>query len=145
MTMERMGGNHTRGVLASVLIAVFFSSQVFSCCIVNHRLGEFLRSAWSGRHTLAAAHACCPRAESAGAKHEAPTPASQPTGCCIQDANQKLPQAASEQVPLPNMTGLVVAMVPRPSPTQAPVFPVPPRLQSRSSPPAYLTHLSLLL
>ncbi|MEO7426696.1 MAG: hypothetical protein ABI036_16015 [Fibrobacteria bacterium] len=142
--------NRFKGAFVTALMAVFFASQAFSCCHVNQLLGRFVLSSLSPKAGIPENHACCPASRSAQERHasDAGTNDSSHTGsksgCCIQDANQKLPQMASEQVPVPDMTGLVLALLPLAS-VYAPYLPPPPDLQSRSGPPVYLTTLRLLI
>jgi hypothetical protein len=143
-----------KGAFVTALTAVFFASQAFSCCHVNQLLGRFVLSSLSPKTGIPHNHACCPASRSAQARpaSDAKTDAASHTGsnagskggCCIQDANQKLPQMASEQVPVPDMTGLVLALLPLAS-VDAPCLPPPPDLQSGSGPPVYLATLRLLI
>ncbi len=126
-----------------MLVALFFSSQVFSCCVVNHRIGQFLLSALTNHADAPAIHSCCPPSQAARTG-EAPHDSATKTGCCIQDSNQRLPQMVSEQAPVPDMTGLMVGLLPI-LPVDAPSTPKAPELQSRSSPPVYLAQLRLLI
>ncbi|MDB5047455.1 MAG: hypothetical protein JWO30_526 [Fibrobacteres bacterium] len=144
MAMSWISRNQYRGVFASLLIAVFFSSQAFSCCMVNHRLGQFIISSWTKHAGMAATHSCCPPAKTSAGNQDASKPGPMPSGCCIQDSNQNFPQMVSEHVPVPDMTGLVVALLPMVS-LDAPGFPVPQCLQTGASPPVYLTTLRLLI
>jgi hypothetical protein len=143
MDMMCLRKNQYRGLFASLLIAVFFSSQAFSCCLVNQRLGQFIMSSWTKHAGVSATHSCCP-SKQASNQRNAPDNTASKNGCCIQDANQKLPQMASEHLPVPDMTGLVLALLPMIS-LDAQSLPTPPSLQSRSSPPVYLTNLRLLI
>jgi hypothetical protein len=144
MAMSRFRHSQYKGALASLLIAVFFSSQAFSCCLVNHRLGQFILSSFTKHAGMSETHSCCPSARASNESKGPERNGCQPTGCCIQDANQKLPQLASEQASVPDMTGLVLALLPMAS-MNAPSLPAPPDLQSGSSPPVYLTTLRLLI
>ena len=136
--------NRYRGLFASLLIAVFFASQAFSCCLVNRKLGQFILSSLIRQSGMSVAHSCCPSAQTSNEGHESHNTGSQSGGCCIQDSNQKLPQMSSEQSPVPDLAGPVIDLLPMLT-LDAPSLPTPPSLQSRSSPPVYLTNLRLLI
>ncbi|MDB5106582.1 MAG: hypothetical protein JWP91_4271 [Fibrobacteres bacterium] len=138
--MSRLTSNRLRQVFSLCVMTAFFCSQVFSCCIVNHKLGAFLKNAFATGTVSESAHACCPKTVAAPEKPGAPVP----SGCCIQDANRKLPQIASDKAGTPDMTGLVVAVLPI-TVQDAPEAPAPRALRSGSSPPLYLTQLRLLI
>jgi hypothetical protein len=145
--MTRFRNHRYNSAFASVLVAVFFASQAFSCCLVNHRLGQFAMSLWAANNRNPSAHSCCPATQPSRENRNSDSAANKTcakSGCCIQNANQKLPQMPSEQIPVPDMTGLALALLPMVS-LDAPSLPTPPDLQSRSSPPVYLTHLRLLI
>jgi hypothetical protein len=135
-----------KGMLASLLLLVFFGSQVFSCCLVNQRLGQFLKTAFTARaQTQMAGHSCCPKSsEPASDAQGAGQDASRHQGCCIQDANQKLPQIPSEQAQVPVLPDLVIGILAKLD-CELPRIPVRPDLLVASSPPVYLTQLRLLI
>jgi hypothetical protein len=92
-----------------------------------------------------ASHACCPKPKNSDSEPKKPiSDASQHQGCCIQDANQRLPQIPSEQISAPEMPAMVVALLPDLA-LELPRISILPEQNSSSSPPVYLTQLRLLI
>lgn len=132
--------------MAMVLMLVFLGSQIFSCCLVNQRIGQFLAMAFTSDKTAQApAHSCCPKPTKAGeSDHASKSDPSQHKDCCIQDANQRLPQIPSEMVLAPGLPEWVVRILPLAA-IDLPAFPPRPDLRSASDPPLYLTQLRILI
>lgn len=141
MAMMELRTHRYKGIFALVLIGVFFAGQALSCCVINHRLGQYLQSILMSSSMQESS--CCP---SHAASHEDNGANDHSSGksCCIQDANQKHPQMPSEQISLPQTIDFVES-----------VLPAFPRIlakplayqehRSSSDPPAYLTHLQFLI
>lgn len=152
MVMARKWANRYRGIFSSLLMTVFFASQVFSCCLVNQKLAHFLETAFTGNaFQETASHSCCPHASTGSAGAEKPAgpdhDAARDThhqGCCIQDANAKLPQIPSEAMPAPVMPEQLLGFL-SVSILDLPSLPARPDLRSSSGPPVYLTQLRLLI
>jgi hypothetical protein len=137
--------------MAMVVMLVFLGSQVFACCLVNQRIGHFLVTAFANqKDSQVPTHSCCPKPLNAAPVHSAAgdqtqkSDATQHKDCCIQDANQRLPQIPSEMVLVPGLPALVVRILPLAT-IDLPIFPNRPNLHSASSPPLYLTQLRILI
>lgn len=129
-----------QGIFSLLLAVLFFGGQVFGCCLVNHQLGRLLASAWEKR-APAAEHSCCPATHAARSEKN---DCAGPQGCCIQDAGKKSPQLVSESSHLPNLDGVVIAIL-RTTPAASISFALPSHPLSSSGPPVYLTQLRLLI
>jgi hypothetical protein len=132
--------------MAMVLMLVFLGSQIFSCCLVNQRIGQFLATAFTSKNIAQApAHSCCPKpAKTAGSDRASKSDPSQHKECCIQDANQRLPQIPSEMVLAPGLPEWVVRILPI-AVIDLPVSPNRSALRSASDPPLYLTQRRILI
>lgn len=139
---------HTfRKAFASVMVLFFFSSQAFSCCLVNREMGDYLKASLAKILPVNAGHGphdCCPSKHSPIPPHPGHDD-SESNGCCIQDANSETPQIASEANLQPLLPVLMLDLLhsefgshPRTIIVRAPNF-------SISDPPLYLTHLQLLI
>jgi hypothetical protein len=144
--MQPLRHRRLQGPIALALAALFFASQAFSCCYANQRIGRALASVFAVAAAKPAAapsaHSCCPRPENAPA--QAGHSGCAKGGCCIQDANQRVPQLASAPVSVPDLSGLAVAWLPAPAlePVSAAFVP---QGKTGSGPPLYLRTLRLLV
>ncbi len=145
MNMARFNFHRYRTVTASLLMLVFLGSQIFSCCLVNERLGNFVKATFATHEvSQPPAHSCCPTPSPTETKNQPTSAPSQHKDCCIQDANQRLPQIPSEHAAVPSMPDLVISLLPS-FPLQARSIPARPSLFTSSGPPVYLTQLRLLI
>jgi hypothetical protein len=147
MDVFRLHKTRFRKVSAAFLVLFFFSSQAFSCCLFNQQIGDYLKSSLAAIlpfTTEPDAHACCPSKEDPKGAH-GKQGTSESSGCCIQDANAKVPQIASDGVIQPSFPTLVVAhLAPLDIGKSTRHFAISPR-ESLSDPPLYLTHRQLLI
>ena len=137
--------NRNRKTFSLLLVLVFFSSQAFSCCLVNHKMGHFVRS-WFTEHSALNAseltHSCCPSHATQSTPNDKAS--AQATGCCIQDANLKVPQLASEPMTPPILYSHIVSINAIPS-VESYELPSLINTHYSSDSPLYLTSLRLLI
>lgn len=107
MKMILDGRHRYGGWVASLLIAVFFLSQAFSCCMFNRKIGSLVASAWSVLETAGASHACCPNPPQDESRSGQDDSECRKGECCIQDGNQRVPQLASEASTLPALVKMI--------------------------------------
>lgn len=147
MDMTWLHKNQYRKVFASFLVLFFFGSQAFSCCLVNRQMSDYLKAGLASFMPDAMgtpSHSCCPSKQAPVASHSSHG-TSESSGCCIQDANSKLPQVASEGVIQPSFNPMVIERLPLVDAGQPPtMFKAAPKI-ALSGPPLYLTHLQLLI
>lgn len=145
MAMSWLHRVSVRRLSASFLVLFFFSSQAFSCCLFNQRMGDYLKSTLASvfpQTPASTAHSCCPKKQEAPSNHEDQGTGTK--GCCIQDANAKLPQIASDGLIAPTFPPWVVERLAR-AESSRPVRTLALTLPSQAAPPLYLAHLQLLI
>lgn len=141
MGMGWIRKNRNRRALIPAFVAVFFVSQVFACCFVNHRLIGFIAAFAKSHVASEPEHACCHKQTAEAPQTNHCKPDSQ--GCCIQTAAATSPLLAMA----PEAPSLAAAPVARmPVVIGIPTaLPTPRDLHDTPSPPPYLSHLQLLI
>jgi hypothetical protein len=136
-----------RKAFALFMALAFFGSQAFSCCLVNRRMVDSFAATLTALLPTAAgapSHSCCPSKNAPGIPHGKQDGAHS-NGCCIQDANSKVPQIASEGIVAPAPSTLVLEQLAGSDAGSAkPLFA---RVSHHPvfSPPLYLSHRQLLI
>ncbi len=134
-----------QGPMALTLLLVFFTSQAFSCCLVNQKLSHFI-SSWLRFHSSVqtAEHSCCTKQSKANTASQPIQNNSKHQDCCIQDANQRLPPMPSLATDIPALPTVIIAHVTALIQIDSAYAFLPhPLLVSR--PPLYITQLQILI
>jgi hypothetical protein len=145
MTMILDGRHRYGGWVASLLIAVFFLSQAFSCCMFNRKIGSFLANAWKVQETAGASHDCCPKPPEGGNSAGHDDSECGKGACCIQDGNQRVPQLASDASGFPVPAGMVLDMPPARGTPPRKLLSAVSGSKAASGPPIYLATRRILV
>lgn len=151
--MKALRGNAVQKLFASTLVAVLLLGQIFSCCLVNQKLGQFVFTTFSDITSIdkkanvsSPLHECC--AKRVASAREVTNGNTQDQvkhkDCCIQDANLRLPQIASEPISAPPLLAIIIGNIPV-TPFTMLDAPTIPHLQFSSGPPLYITQLRFLV
>ncbi len=137
--MQAIRNHQFRRSLCLFLLLVFFGNQAFGCVTVNKKMVHFISQKLFSKssNNFSENHSCC-------AKQSSSIPSAMGKGCCVQDANIRLPQIVSEQITLPDMPLMVIATLPLPVTDKFTFQPEFRKLIS-ANPPLYLTSLQLLI
>lgn len=156
LSMKPLAIYQHRKIATTALMLIFIASQIFACCLVNERIGQFFASTFTSEDRIQTSsthgHSCCPKpiesdAGESEAKDEYPAgrdQASKHKDCCIQDANQRLPLMPSESAFIPEMPDMVLSILTTEN-FELPRLPVRPNLRTSSDPPVYLAQKRLLI
>lgn len=149
--MKLMRGQIFQKTFAMALVGILVLGQIFSCCLVNQKIGRFVQVTLQSIYfknsltTQTTMHSCCVKL--ANDKNSSPQrnqDQMKHKDCCIQDANDRTPQIASEQVSIPAMFDKIEGnlLVTLEAASKAPELP---NLRSSSYPPLFLTQLRILI
>ncbi len=144
-TMIMNGRHRYGGIISSLLIAVFFLSQAFSCCMVNRKIGQFLAASWKSPATTTAAHSCCPNPPKDESRSGQDDSECRKDACCIQDGNQRVPGIASEASTVPVFVTLIADILTAVPIKDHPLLAPASGSMAASGPPIYLATRRLLI
>ena len=145
MAMNKLVRHRFGAWVASLLIAVFFLSQAFSCCMVNRQIGRFLAASWKSQTPMTASHSCCPNPPKDESRSEQDGSECRQGACCIQDGNQRVPQIVSEASAIPVVDLMVVHILAFVGIENLPLLAPASGSLAASGPPIYLATRRLLI